>query len=120
MSGTALDHPLVRGYLRELDRALAVLPSAQAAELTEQITAHLDDALTPDTGDEEIAAALSRLGLPADLAAEAASAGSSATRTAAATRTCAATRKSTTPSRQATSTLASSSEKPAWRSAGIR
>lgn len=78
MSGTALDHPLVRDYLQELDHALAVLPAAQAAELTEQITAHLDDALTPGTADdpgtsdEEIAAVLNRLGRPADLAAEAA------------------------------------------------
>jgi hypothetical protein len=71
MSGTALDHPLVRDYLQELDRALTALPAAQASELTEQITAHLDDALAPDTGDEEIAAVLSRLGRPADLAAEA-------------------------------------------------
>lgn len=72
MSGTALDHPLVRDYLRELDRALAVLPPEQAYELTEQIRTHLDDALAPDTGDEEVAAVLSRLGRPADLAAEAA------------------------------------------------
>jgi hypothetical protein len=72
MSGTALDHPLVRDYLQELDRALAALPAAQASELTEQITAHLDDALAPDTGDEEVTAVLLRLGHPADLAAEAA------------------------------------------------
>jgi len=72
MSGTALNHPLVRDYLRDLDQALAGLPAAQAEELTEQITAHLDDALTPGAGDEEVAAVLSRLGRPADLAAEAA------------------------------------------------
>jgi hypothetical protein len=72
MSGTALDHPLVRDYLRELDRALFVLPFKQASELIEQIRAHLDDALEPDTGDEEVAAVLTRLGRPADLAAEAA------------------------------------------------
>jgi len=71
MSGTALDHPLVRDYLRELHFALALLPAARADELTEQITAHLDEALTPDSSDEEIAAVLSRLGRPADLAAEA-------------------------------------------------
>ena len=45
MSGTALDHPLVRDYLRDLDQALAALPPEQASELTEQITAHLDEAL---------------------------------------------------------------------------
>jgi hypothetical protein len=71
MSGTALDHPLVRDYLRDLDRALAVLPAERATELTEQITAHLDEALAPGTTDEEVAAVLARLGRPADLAAEA-------------------------------------------------
>ncbi len=71
MSGTALDHWLVRGYLAELDAALGGLPAAHARELKEQIAAHLDDALGPDAGDEEVAAALSRLGSPADLAAEA-------------------------------------------------
>jgi len=69
MSGTALDHWLVRGYLSELDAALGGLPAAQARELKEQIAAHLDDALGPDAGDQEVAAALSRLGSPADLAA---------------------------------------------------
>jgi hypothetical protein len=71
MNGTALDHPLVRAYLRELDQALATLPPAQASELTEQITAHLDEALGPGTTDEQIASVLARLGRPADLAAEA-------------------------------------------------
>jgi len=45
MSGTVLDHWLVRGYLRELDAVMRGLPAAQARELREQITAHLDDAL---------------------------------------------------------------------------
>src|SRR6185437_9401915 len=71
MSGTALDHWLVRGYLSELDAALGGLPAAQARELREQISAHLADALGPDAGDQEVAATLSRLGSPADLAAEA-------------------------------------------------
>jgi hypothetical protein len=71
MSGTALDHPLVRDYLRDLGRALAALPAEQATELTEQITAHLDEALLPGTTDDEIAVVLARLGRPADLAGEA-------------------------------------------------
>lgn len=71
MTDTALDHPLVRRYLRDLDRALASLPAAQSRELTEQISAHLGDALGPDSGDQEVAAVLRRLGSPADLAAEA-------------------------------------------------
>ena len=87
MSGTVLDHWLVRGYLRELDAVLRGLPAAQARELKEQISAHLDDALGPDAGDYEVAATLSRLGSPADLAAEAgAASGSSGPRLAAVVR----------------------------------
>ncbi len=83
MSGTALDHRLVRDYLRELNAAMRGVPAAQARELREQITAHLEDALGPNAGDQEIAAALRRLGSPADLAAEAgAASGSSGPRSA--------------------------------------
>jgi hypothetical protein len=71
MSGTALDNPLVREYLRDLDAALARLPAAQASELREQITAHIADALPRDAADEQVAAVLARLGSPAELAAEA-------------------------------------------------
>ena len=42
MSGTVLDHWLVRDYLCELDAAMRGLPPTQAHELKEQITAHLD------------------------------------------------------------------------------
>jgi hypothetical protein len=72
MSGTALEHPLVRDYLHELDAAFAVLPLERALELREQITAHRDDALPADADDQEVAAALRRLGSPSDLVAEAA------------------------------------------------
>jgi Nitrate and nitrite sensing/HAAS len=77
MSGTVLDHRLVRDYLRELDAAMRGLPTVQARELKEQITAHLDDALRPDAGDHEVAATLSRLGSPGSLAAEAGAASGS-------------------------------------------
>ena len=43
-----LEHLLVAGYLRDLDAALADLPAAAAAELAEQLRAHLEEALTPD------------------------------------------------------------------------
>ena len=42
-----LEHPLVAGYLRDLDAALAGLPAAAAAELSEQLRAHLLEALPP-------------------------------------------------------------------------
>jgi hypothetical protein len=71
VSRTALDHRLVRAYLHELDAALRGLPAAAARELTEQITAHLQDALGPNASDQEVAATLSRLGSAAGLAAEA-------------------------------------------------
>jgi len=72
MSGTALDNPLVREYLRELEAALARLPARQASELREQITAHITDALPRDASHEQVATVLARLGSPAELAAEAA------------------------------------------------
>jgi hypothetical protein len=78
MTGTIIDHPLVRDYLREVDVALRVLPAVQARELREQITGHLDDELPPDADDEEIAEAISRLGPPGRLAAEALAGGSGA------------------------------------------
>jgi hypothetical protein len=43
MSRITLDHPLVRDYLCQLDAAMPGLPAAQARELKEQITAHLDE-----------------------------------------------------------------------------
>ena len=52
MTGTGLDHRLVRDYLRELDAALAALPAARARELRVQLTAHLDEALQPGAGDD--------------------------------------------------------------------
>jgi hypothetical protein len=70
MSGTALDHQAVRDYLWALRRAAAGLPAARAAELEEQITAHLDDTLPQDPDHEQVYAVLRRLGSPADLAAE--------------------------------------------------
>jgi hypothetical protein len=61
----------VRAYLQELEGALRVLPAPQAAELMEQITAHLDEALLPDSSEQTVMAVLRRLGSPAKLAAEA-------------------------------------------------
>ena len=71
MSGTALQHPLVRDYLTQLDLALGGLPSAKARELRSQIAGHLEEALSPDASDEDVAVVLDQLGRPADLAAEA-------------------------------------------------
>jgi hypothetical protein len=61
--------------MSQLDAALRGVPAAQARELREQITAHLDDALPPDADDEQVATVLGRLGSPAELAAEAGPAG---------------------------------------------
>ncbi len=69
----ALEHPLVADYLRELDAALAGLPAAVAAELSEQIRAHLLEALPPDADEDAVTAVLAALG-PASLVAAAAAA----------------------------------------------
>jgi hypothetical protein len=66
-----LEHPLVAGYLRDLDAALAVLPAAAAAELAEQIRAHLLEALPPDADEDAVTAVLAALG-PARLPGKAA------------------------------------------------
>jgi hypothetical protein len=66
-----LEHPLVAGYLRDLDAALAGLPVAAAAELSEQLRAHLLEALPPDADEDAVMAVLAALG-PARLVAEAA------------------------------------------------
>ena len=71
MSDTALDHPLVRAYLRELDEALGSLPAERGAELRDQIAAHLEEVLAPGATDADMADAISRMGTPADLAREA-------------------------------------------------
>ncbi|TVZ03018.1 hypothetical protein EAS64_21405 [Trebonia kvetii] len=75
MSDTVLEHLLVRSYLHELSAACVTLPAAQARELREQITAHLDEALPPDATDAEVRAELTRLGRPRSLAAEVAGPG---------------------------------------------
>ena len=71
MSGTALEHRLVRDYLTQLDVALGGLPSAKARELRSQIAGHLEEAMPPDASDEDVAAVLHQLGRPAELAREA-------------------------------------------------
>jgi hypothetical protein len=68
MSDTVLERPLVRDYLRRLDAACAALPIAQARELRELITAHLDEALPPDASVAEISAELTQLGTPRSIA----------------------------------------------------
>lgn len=71
MSSVVERNERVRAYLDELEIALRVLPEAQATELTEQITAHLDEALPPGSSEDTVVAVLRRLGSPAKLAAEA-------------------------------------------------
>ncbi|MGA3353015.1 MAG: hypothetical protein ABSD85_07500 [Acidimicrobiales bacterium] len=70
MNGTTLERPAVRGYIRELDDALAALPAKQSGELKEEILAHLEDALRLDMDDYEVAEVLRLLGPPSELVAE--------------------------------------------------
>jgi hypothetical protein len=80
-----LEHPRVADYLRELNAALACLPAAAAAELSEQLRAHLVEALPPDAGEDAVEAVLAALG-PARLVAEAAAGPASGQRRAPARR----------------------------------
>jgi hypothetical protein len=59
---TALEHPLVVAYLRELDIALTGLPPAAAAELSEQLRAHLLEALPYGADDAAVTEVLAALG----------------------------------------------------------
>jgi hypothetical protein len=68
---TALEHPLVADYLRTLDWALASLDPRTAAELSEQLKAHIVEALVADASDDKVAEVLAALGPPAVVAAEA-------------------------------------------------
>jgi hypothetical protein len=68
---TALEHPRVTDYLRTLDAALASLEPAAATELSEQIRAHIVEALPLGASDQMVADVLAALGPPAELAAEA-------------------------------------------------
>ena len=68
---TALEHPLVADYLRTLDGALASLEPGVAAELSEQLRAHIVEALALDASDDIVAEVLAALGPPAMVAAEA-------------------------------------------------
>jgi hypothetical protein len=52
VTATSLEIPKVRSYLRELDSALLFFRTEEARELKDQITAHLDEALPWDAGDE--------------------------------------------------------------------
>jgi hypothetical protein len=68
---TALEHPLVADYLRRLHGALGSLEPRVAAELSEQLRAHIVEALPPDASDDMVAEVLAALGPPAMVAAEA-------------------------------------------------
>jgi hypothetical protein len=68
---TALERPLVADYLRALDGALASLAPGAAAELSEQLRAHIVEALPPDASDDMVAEVLAALGPPGTVAAEA-------------------------------------------------
>lgn len=61
---------LVADYLRRLDRQLARAPRRAAAELREQIAAHLDEAVPPDASEATVRTALVHLGEPEDIVAE--------------------------------------------------
>lgn len=62
MTNTSTANPKLRSYLRDLEVALSVLPRDRAAELREQITSHLFEALPESPTDEDVSGALAELG----------------------------------------------------------
>ncbi len=62
-------HPAVQAYLARLDAASAGLPPGRRAELRAEILSHLADAVPPDADDQQVRAALDRLGAPEDIVA---------------------------------------------------
>lgn len=66
---TIFTHPAVETYLAELDQELAVLDAGSAADLRDQVRAHIEDALAPGATDADVAATLRRLGPPHELVA---------------------------------------------------
>src|SRR5690606_17922208 len=61
MMMTALQHPLVTGYLIRLRHEAGRLPREQADELVSDIEAHLVDALDDQPGDAQVMQVLDRL-----------------------------------------------------------
>jgi hypothetical protein len=64
-------HPLARDYLKRLNKAAANLPRARRKELSEEIEAHLSEALPAGTSETTALNVLERLGEPAEIVAEA-------------------------------------------------
>jgi hypothetical protein len=64
-------HPLAADYLKRLKKAAANLPRARRKELSEEIEAHLSEALPAGAGEAEARNVLERLGEPTDIVAEA-------------------------------------------------
>lgn len=63
----AVTHPVVAEWLAHFDRAAAVLPQPRRGELRQELVDHLDALLADDPTDEELPAAVARLGDPADI-----------------------------------------------------
>jgi uncharacterized membrane protein len=64
-------HPVARDYVTRLTAAAQVLPADEAAELVDDISTHLRDALTGRPGEAEVRTVLDRLGTPHELVAAA-------------------------------------------------
>ena len=67
MTPFALDHPLVRDYLRRLEQATFGMPPDERADIHEGIRAHLLEALSESSSDADVRNALETLGDPYDI-----------------------------------------------------
>lgn len=67
MTRSALDHPIVRDYMRSLEQATAQLPPDERNEIQENIRMHLREELVRATSDADVRNILATLGDPYDI-----------------------------------------------------
>lgn len=68
---SALSHPLVSAYLRDLELLLHGVEPGERAEVLAGVHEHLDTSLTPSASDEDVRRSLAELGSPQSVADEA-------------------------------------------------
>ena len=68
---SALSHPLVSAYLRDLELLLHGVEPGERAEVLAGVHEHLDTSLAPSASDEDVRRSLAELGSPQSVADEA-------------------------------------------------
>lgn len=68
---SAVTHPLVSAYLRDLERLLGGIDAGERAEVLAGVHEHLDVTLPPGASDDDVRHTLAELGSPQSVADEA-------------------------------------------------